>query len=110
MGGVRPNLSGRAVLGRRVFSPLDIERHCVNMVRGSHHVGAYEPAQLGGNRPVPELGQYRTPISGLYLCGASSHPGGSVSAAPGYNGANAIAEDLGITPWWTPIPAPRWDG
>ncbi|GIH78760.1 phytoene desaturase family protein [Planobispora longispora] len=105
-----PNLSGRAVLGRRVFSPLDIERHCVNMVRGSHHVGAYEPAQLGGNRPVPELGQYRTPISGLYLCGASSHPGGSVSAAPGYNGANAIAEDLGITPWWTPIPAPRWDG
>ncbi|MBG0832816.1 NAD(P)/FAD-dependent oxidoreductase [Planomonospora sp. ID67723] len=103
-----PNLTGRTVLGKRVFSPLDIERHCVNMVRGSHHVGAYEPSQLGGNRPVPELGQYRTPVSGLYLCGASSHPGGSVSAAPGYNGANAIAEDLGITPWWTPVPAPRW--
>ncbi|MFC4062565.1 phytoene desaturase family protein [Planomonospora corallina] len=105
-----PNLRGRAVLGRRVFSPLDIERHCVNMVRGSHHVGAYEPSQLGGNRPVPELGQYRTPVTGLYLCGASSHPGGSVSAAPGYNGANAIAADLGITPWWTPVPEPRWDG
>ena len=27
----------------QLFSPLDIERHCVNMVRGSHHVGAYEP-------------------------------------------------------------------
>ncbi|HEY7484572.1 MAG TPA: NAD(P)/FAD-dependent oxidoreductase [Streptosporangiaceae bacterium] len=95
-----------AVLGRRLFTPLDIERHCVNMVRGSHHVGAYEPRQLGGNRPVPELGQYRTPIDGLYLCGASSHPGGSVSAAPGYNGANAIAADLGIEPWWTPVPPP----
>jgi phytoene dehydrogenase-like protein len=108
-----PNLrpgagGGPPVLGMRLFSPLDIERSCVNMVRGSHHVGAYEPAQLGGNRPVPELGRYRTPIAGLYLCGASSHPGGSVSAAPGYNGASAIAEDLGVKPWWTPVPPPSW--
>jgi len=103
-GGAAPG----AVLGMRLFSPLDIERSCINMVRGSHHVGAYEPAQLGGNRPVPELGRYRTPIEGLYLCGASSHPGGSVSAAPGYNGANAIVEDLGIKPWWTPVPPPSW--
>jgi phytoene dehydrogenase-like protein len=108
-----PNLrpgagSGPPVLGMRLFSPLDIERSCVNMVRGSHHVGAYEPAQLGGNRPVPELGRYRTPIAGLYLCGASSHPGGSVSAAPGYNGASAIVDDLGIKPWWTPVPPPSW--
>jgi phytoene dehydrogenase-like protein len=104
-----PNLRrGGTVLHRTLFSPLDIERHCINMVRGSHHVGAYEPAQLGPNRPVPELGQYRTPVTGLYLCGASSHPGGSVSAAPGYNAAAAIADDLGITPWWEPIPAPSW--
>ena len=105
-----PNLSKGTVLAKRLFSPYDIERHCINMVRGSHHVGAYEPAQLGGNRPVPELGQYRTPIAGLYLCGASSHPGGSVSGAPGYNGANAIVDDLGIKPWWTPVPAPSWTG
>ena len=39
---------------------------------------AQGPSQLGGNRPIPELGQYRTPIDGLYLCGASSHPGGSI--------------------------------
>jgi phytoene dehydrogenase-like protein len=97
-----------AVLGRRLLSPLDIERHCITMVRGSHHIGAYEPAQLGANRPVPELGQYRTPIGGLYLCGASSHPGGSVSGAPGYNAAAAITGDLGIKPWWEPVPAPRW--
>ncbi|WP_283137014.1 phytoene desaturase family protein [Rhizohabitans arisaemae] len=104
-----PNLAeARTVLGSRLFTPLDIERHCINMVRGSHHVGAYEPQQLGGNRPVPEMGQYRTPVAGLYLCGASSHPGGSVSAAPGYNAANAIAADLDITPWWTPVPAPEW--
>lgn len=105
---LRPSAGDGPVLGMRIVSPLDIERHCVNMVRGSHHVGAYEPDQLGGNRPVPELGRYRTPVAGLYLCGASSHPGGSVSAGPGYNGANAIVEDLGIKPWWTPVPPPAW--
>ncbi|RJL34112.1 phytoene desaturase family protein [Bailinhaonella thermotolerans] len=105
-----PNLrQDGTVLGSRLFSPLDIERHCVNMVRGSHHVGAYEPSQLGANRPVPELGRYATPVTGLFLCGASSHPGGSVSAAPGYNAAGVIAEAVGVEPWWTPVPAPSWD-
>ena len=58
---------------------LDIERHCINM--GSHHVGAYMPSQLGGNRPTPDLGRYSTPLKGLYLCGASSHTGGLSPAA-----------------------------
>lgn len=105
---LRPATGDDPVLGTHVFSPLDIERHCITMVRGSHHIGAYEPDQLGANRPTPELARYRTPIEGLYLCGASSHPGGSVSAAPGYNGANAIAEDLALTRWWTPVPPPTW--
>lgn len=103
-----PNLDERTVLGTFLFTPRDIERHCVNMVRGSHHVGAYLPTQLGAARPVPQLGRHRAPIEGLYLCGSSSHSGGSVSASPGYNAANAIAEDLAIERWWNPVAPPSW--
>jgi phytoene dehydrogenase-like protein len=103
-----PNLTVENVIARAVFSPLDIERHCINMVRGSHHVGAYMPSQLGGNRPTPDLGRYSTPIKGLYLCGASSHTGGAVTGSPGYNAANVIARDLSVQKWWQPVPSPSW--
>ncbi|HEY5332102.1 MAG TPA: NAD(P)/FAD-dependent oxidoreductase [Solirubrobacterales bacterium] len=105
--GYAPNLDGDVVLGRYLFTPLDISRNCINMVRGSHHVGAYMPEQIGINRPIREMGRYRTPLDGLYLCGASSHTGGSISASPGYNAANALATDLGIDRWWTPLPGPE---
>lgn len=101
--GYAPNLTGATVLGQALFTPLDIERHCINMQRGSHHVGAYRPEQIGANRPTPALSGYRTPLPRLYLCGSSSHSGGGVSASPGYNATNVIARDLGIEPWWTPV-------
>ena len=41
---------------------------------------------------LPELGQYRTPVSYVYLCGAGSHPGGGISLAPGRNAARVILE------------------
>ncbi len=105
--GYAPNLARRGVvLGRHLFSPLDVERHIPNMVRGSHHGGAYVPGQIDASRPTPELARYRTPVGRLYLCGASSHPGGSINGAPGYNAANAIADDLGLERWWTPVEAP----
>jgi phytoene dehydrogenase-like protein len=99
-----PNL-GRSgtVLGRHLFTPLDIERHIPNMVRGSHHGGSYRLGQIDASRPTPGLAHYRTPVRGLYLTGASTHPGGSINGAPGYNTANAIAEDLGLDRWWTPV-------
>lgn len=103
-----PNLDERRVLGAYLFTPRDIERSCINMVRGSHHVGAYLPTQLGASRPTPELSQYRTPVEGLYLCGSSSHSGGSVSGSPGYNCASTLAEDLELKRWWTPVPPPSW--
>ena len=104
-----PNLTEKNVVAHAVFSPLDIERHCINMVRGSHHVGAYMPSQLGGNRPTPDLGRYSTPIKkAFYLCGASSHTGGAVTGSPGYNAANVIAQDLGVQKWWQPVPSPSW--
>ncbi|MEN2999290.1 MAG: NAD(P)/FAD-dependent oxidoreductase [Acidilobaceae archaeon] len=53
------------------------------------------PDQLWISRPLPELSRYRTPIRGLYLGGASSHPGGGVTGMPGYLAARAVLEDLG---------------
>jgi hypothetical protein len=45
-------------------------------------------------RPLPELAMYKTPLSGLYLTGASTHPGGGVSGASGRNAATAVLNDL----------------
>ncbi len=45
-------------------------------------------------RPVPGWSQYRTPVGGLYLCGAGAHPGGGVTGAPGRNAARQILKDL----------------
>lgn len=57
--------------------------------------------QYYDRRPLPECADYRTPIRGLYLCGSSSHPGGSVRFGPARNAAQVIASDLGLKPWWT---------
>jgi phytoene dehydrogenase-like protein len=44
-------------------------------------------------RPTPGLAQYATPLEGLYLCGAGTHPGGGVMAASGHNAAQRILKD-----------------
>jgi phytoene dehydrogenase-like protein len=40
-------------------------------------------------------------VDNLYLCGASTHPGGSIGGACGYNAATVIAKELDIEPWWS---------
>jgi len=55
------------------------------------------------NRPVTGWRPYRTPVPCLYLCGSCTHPGGNITGLPGHNAAAAIAEDLGIAPWWNPL-------
>ena len=107
--GYAANLGGQAVLGRRLFTPRDIERHNLNMPRGSVRGGAYHPDQLGVNRPHPALSGYRTPAPGLYLCGSSAASGGGVNGAPGYNAAGVIARDLGLEQWWPAMPEPAWE-
>jgi beta-carotene ketolase (CrtO type) len=47
-------------------------------------------------RPIPELGQYKTPIPYVYLCSSGNHPGAGVSMAPGRNAAQVIFGDLGL--------------
>jgi phytoene dehydrogenase-like protein len=83
-----PNFK-RSVLARQVLTPLDIER-VFNLTGGNIFQGAMTPGQLFAFRPVPGYARYRTPIKGLYLCGASTHPGGGVMGTPGLNAAREI--------------------
>jgi phytoene dehydrogenase-like protein len=84
----------QSILKRVVHSPVDIERLMVSAVRGTVTHGAFLPYQVGSQRPIPELAQYRAPIPNVYLCGAGSHPGGGITMAPGRNAAHIILRDL----------------
>jgi phytoene dehydrogenase-like protein len=83
-----PNFS-RSVLARQVLTPLDLER-VFNLTGGNIFQGAMVPGQLFSFRPAPGYAGYRTPVRGLYLCGAAAHPGGGVMGTPGLNAARAI--------------------
>jgi phytoene dehydrogenase-like protein len=78
-----PGVSG-LVLGRHVLSPLDLERANPNLVGGDQLGGSHHPAQNFFLRPVPGWSRYRTPIEGLYMCGAATWPGAGVGAGSGY--------------------------
>ncbi len=86
-----PNLP-RAIVGRQVVTPLDLER-TIGLTEGNIFHGELTPDQLFFLRPMPGWAQYRTPIRGLYLCGSGAHPGGGVMGAPGYNAAREILND-----------------
>ena len=92
-----PNLTDDVILGSHVESPLDLERRNLHNYRGSCHGGDLSPAQSGTMRPVPGWASHRMPIKGLYQTGATTHPGGSVSAGPGRNAAWVMLDDLGMS-------------
>lgn len=79
--------------GVQILSPLDLERE-FGITEGNIFHGAMGLDQLFSFRPVRGYAQYRTPIKGLYLCGAGTHPGGGVMGACGYNAAREIIRDL----------------
>jgi phytoene dehydrogenase-like protein len=83
-----------SVLGRQVLSPLDLER-TFGLVGGDIMHGAMALDQMFSARPVLGHGDYRTPIRGLYQCGAGTHPGGGVTGAPGHNAAHEVLADIG---------------
>lgn len=90
-----PNLTDDVILGKHIESPLDLERRNAHNWHGSCHGGELSPAQSGAMRPVPGWASHRTPIAGLYQTGATTHPGGSVSAGPGRNAATVMLKDFG---------------
>jgi phytoene dehydrogenase-like protein len=92
IGEYAPNVPS-AILARQVLTPLDLER-TYGLTEGNIFHGDLNLEQLFFMRPVAGWAQYRTPIDGLYLCGAGAHPGGGVTGAPGHNAAHQALRDL----------------
>ena len=83
-----PNLKP-AILQRQVLTPLDLETR-FDAPEGNLYQGELTLDQFLFMRPVAGWARYRTPIDGLYLCGAAAHPGGGLAGAAGYNAAREI--------------------
>jgi phytoene dehydrogenase-like protein len=77
---------------RQVLTPVDLER---DYALTGGHIFHGEPAldQLFTMRPILGWARYRTPIDGLYLCGAGTHGGLGISGAPGRNAAREVTRD-----------------
>jgi phytoene dehydrogenase-like protein len=84
----------RLVVHAEVRTPQELEAE-VGLTEGNIFQGELTFDQLLFNRPFPGFAQYRGPFRGMYLCGAGSHPGGGVMAAPGANAAREVLRDLG---------------
>ncbi len=86
-----PNVPN-TIVARQVLTPLDLER-TYGLTEGNIFHGDLRLEQLFFMRPVSGWSQYRTPVDGLYLCGAGTHPGGGVTGAPGHNAAHQVLRD-----------------
>jgi phytoene dehydrogenase-like protein len=87
-----PNLK-ELIVARQVITPLDLEQ-TYGLSGGHIHHGEQALDQFFAFRPLIGWAQYRTPIKGLYLCGAGTHPGGGVSGGSGANAAREIIRDF----------------
>ena len=87
-----PNFK-RAVLGRQILSPLDLER-TFGLIGGDIFHGALDLGQMFSARPMLGYADYRGPLPGLYMCGSGTHPGGGVTGMPGHNAAREVLRDL----------------
>ncbi|MFQ3663689.1 MAG: NAD(P)/FAD-dependent oxidoreductase [Chloroflexaceae bacterium] len=92
-----PNMRGK-IIDRFIQSPLDLERR-IGLLKGNVMHVEMSFDQMFFFRPLPELASYRTPIKGLYLTGASTHPGGGVFGASGYNTAKVVLGDTRRRSW-----------
>ena len=83
-----------AILHREVLTPADLETR-FGLVEGNPNHCEMTLDQIFHMRPVAGYARYRTPVEGLYLCGAGTHPGGNVTGLPGHNAAREILADVG---------------
>lgn len=77
-----------SIISQEVLSPVDLEER-YGLTNGHIFHGEHAVDQLI-TRPVPSCARYGTPISGLYLCGSGTHPGGGITCAPGALAAEVI--------------------
>jgi phytoene dehydrogenase-like protein len=78
-----------SVIGAELLTPPDLERE-FRSSGGHWHHGDLAFDQFMMVRPVPGAAQYRTPLPGLFLCGAGCHPGGGVMGVAGRNAARQV--------------------
>lgn len=81
-----------SVLQRIVVTPRDLEER-FGLTEGDPYHGALTLDQILFMRPVAGWARYRTPINGLYLCGAGTHPGGGLAGAAGRNAAREVLKE-----------------
>jgi hypothetical protein len=93
-----PGFTEDVILDYMVKSPADYEQLNPHMVHGAFHGGDRGLAFSGQLRPVPGWASHRMPIAGLYQTGGCTHPGGSITGAPGRNAAIVMLHDLGHDP------------
>ncbi|KAM3094814.1 beta-carotene ketolase CrtO [Phormidesmis sp. 146-12] len=86
-----PNVKS-SMIARRVESPPELEER-IGVLKGNYYHLDMTFDQMMFFRPLPELANYRAPIEGLFLTGAGTHPGGSISGIPGRNCARVILQD-----------------
>lgn len=96
----------KRVMHWQVVTPKDIEVQ-IGMTGGNIDQGDILPDQLFSFRPIPGWTSYRTPLTGLYLCGSATHPGGGVLGAPGHNAAQVILADWKADRAGSPASGPR---
>lgn len=80
------------ILHRRVLAPPDLERE-FGLPEGNPNHGEMMLDQFFHMRPVAGCANYRTPVKGVYICGAGCHPGAGVTGIPGANAAREILKD-----------------
>ena len=83
------------ILALRAESPADFAANNPHNLGGSCHGGEFRTAS---GAVIPGWPSHRASIGGLFLTGATTHPGGSVSGRPGRNAARAVLTDLGLDP------------
>jgi phytoene dehydrogenase-like protein len=87
-----PNIS-RSVLHSQVMLPSDYET-IFGLPGGNPHHADLTLDQLFFRRPAPRFAGYSSPVRGLFLCGASTHPGGGVTGISGYNAAKTVLKAM----------------
>jgi phytoene dehydrogenase-like protein len=80
---------GQQIIHGELLTPADLEQ-TYHLTGGHWHHAELSMDQMLMMRPTYEAAQYSTPIPGLYLCGAGSHPGGGLMGGPGHNAAKEI--------------------
>ncbi|HSF15305.1 MAG TPA: NAD(P)/FAD-dependent oxidoreductase [Vicinamibacteria bacterium] len=78
-----------SIVAKGLWMPSDYEEK-LGLPEGNWHQGEMALDQMFFMRPVPGWSRYESPIEGLYLCGAATHPGGGITGACGYNAAKRV--------------------